>query len=92
MRLDVGASHVGCNSFGVRSRACRAGRGFKIATPSHTSKYVIPCSPWALTQERLFFVLYESEFEEEFNSAVDLEHVKKAWMLACPASATIHLG
>ena len=32
--------------------------------------------------ERIFFVLHASEFEEEL----------KAWMLARPASATIHLG
>ena len=71
-RLDVGASRVSHNSFGVRSRACRVGKGgFKIVTPRHTSKYVMPGPPWALTQERIIFVLYESEFEEELYSAVD---------------------
>ena len=46
-------------------------RGLKIVTPRHTSKYVMPCPPWALTQERIIFVLYDSEFEEELYSAMD---------------------
>ena len=46
-------------------------RGLKIVTPRHTSKYVMPCPPWALSQERIIFVMYESEFEEELYSAMD---------------------
>ena len=62
-RLDVGAS---ChNSSGVKSPACQLEQGgSKLSPPRHPAKYVMPCLPWALTQEGIFFVLYESELKK----------------------------